>query len=319
MKNKKIVIGSVIGGVVLLAACGFILFKVLTKEDAYRVIKVLAVDGHTYVNREEIGELESYEGMALQSGDIVRVDGNSTMTLMVDEDKVCYVDENTQFSLIAEGTNVSSKTLVKVDYGTMTWDVQNKLSADSTFDIQTPNSTMAIRGTVPNITVGDDTTKKYDSISKFALIEGKVDITYFDNNGNQLGTIDLVGGQTVQIGSNKDTTEVISKEDKVDLSSFSKNSLEALETIFDGREEKDMGVSRSDVSKALNSLQEKDFYTVVFMTSSQTGDAGVFAKQEVANGGLMQIPSLQPTEFGSWDVDFSKEVKNDLIIYWLPQ
>ena len=49
--------------------------------------------------------------------------------------------------VIAEGTAANSRTRIAVAEGTVITEVQNKLSGDSSFDVVTPNSTMAIRGT----------------------------------------------------------------------------------------------------------------------------------------------------------------------------
>lgn len=320
MKKKGIIIGCVSGGAVLAAAVVLLcVFVFGNKEEAYRVIKVLTAIGHSYITREEIGEIEGYEGMALQSGDTVRVDGNSNLTLIVDEDKVCYVEENSQFKLIAEGTSVSSKTLVSVDYGTLTWDVQNKLAQDASFEIQTPNSTMAIRGTVPQVSVYSDPNLAYNTISKFTVFEGEVDIVYFDKDGTELGTVNVKGGSQIEIGTNDEKTEIISQNDNIDLSEFSKSTIDALLEILENRSESEMGFSKEEVQNALTEIKTADSYNVVFMDSNDRSNSNVFATQTVANGNLLQKPLLQPTEEGKWDVDFSMEVSDDMVVYWIPQ
>ena len=99
MKGKKvgIIIGAVAGAVLIAGGviAGIALFK--KQPDTYRVIKVIEADGHNLVTRGEITDLEAYEGMALQSGDSIHVDGNSSLVLMMDEDKLAYVEQNTDF------------------------------------------------------------------------------------------------------------------------------------------------------------------------------------------------------------------------------
>lgn len=318
MKKKGLIIGLCAGGALILTALVIILVNVLgKKEETYRVIKVLAANGHSYVTREDIGEFESYEGMALQNGDVVRVDGNSTMTLIVDDDKVCYVEENTQFSLIAEGTSVSSKTLVKVDYGSMTWDVQNKLSKDSSFEIQTPNSTMAIRGTVPHVDVIIDPKDKYPTRCKYTVFEGKVEITYYDVDGEEVGKVEVEGGSQVEIGTDDTKTEIINQTDAIDTSEFSKSTLDAIEEILGTRESGSVSVSKEEIESALEEIKTTDYYNVIFMNSNDTQSSQIFATQSVPNGSKLQKPKLQPTASGKWDVDFDRDVEDDLIIYWI--
>ena len=129
MKSKKgLIIGGMAGlGVLIVAAIVVlvILLKGGTAKDAYRVIKVSKIDGNTYISRGDITDLAAYEGMVLQSGDTVSVDGNSTLILMLDEDKVCYVEQNTELKIIAEGTVNASQTKIELVSGAFTLDVQN--------------------------------------------------------------------------------------------------------------------------------------------------------------------------------------------------
>ncbi len=318
MKKKGLIFG-IAGAAVIIAGIVISVIAFNGREDAYRIIKILACQGHAYISNEENSEMEGYEGMVLQSGDIVRVNGNSTLNLIVDEDKVCYVEENTQFTLLAEGTSESSKTTVKLDYGTMTWDVQNKLSNDSSFEIQTPNSTMAIRGTVPLISVVKDPNNAYPVRTKFTILEGEVDIKYFDSKGIEIGNLKLSGGSQLEIGSNDEKTEIISQSNSIDMSEFSKSTLEALEEILEERSEKEMGFSKADIEGALETIKTADSYNVIFMDSNDREKSNIFATQVVPNGSKLQKPKLQPTANGKWDIDFDLAVSDDLVVYWIPE
>ena len=61
MKSKKgLLIGGIIGGVALVGAIVAILIIFLgKKEDTYRVIKVMKAEGHSYVTRGDITDLEA--------------------------------------------------------------------------------------------------------------------------------------------------------------------------------------------------------------------------------------------------------------------
>ncbi len=88
MSGKKtgLLIGGIAGGLALIGAAVAVIILLTNKTETYRVIKVMSADGHSYVSRGDIKDLEAYEGMALQSGDAVHVDGNSSLILMLDED-----------------------------------------------------------------------------------------------------------------------------------------------------------------------------------------------------------------------------------------
>lgn len=153
MNKKGLIIG--IASAALVLAGVIVAFFMLKggKEEAYRVIKVMSVEGNAVVYRENSGELSAYEGMALQNGDLVHTEGNAQMVLLLDDDKYAFVEENTDFALYALGSSANSKTAIDIQTGAVTCQVMNKLSNDSSYYINTPNSTMAIRGTVVRISV----------------------------------------------------------------------------------------------------------------------------------------------------------------------
>ena len=58
----------------------------VTKEDAYRVLKVFEMEGASIVSREGSGDLEAYVGMNLESGDVLSVGDESTLRVVLDND-----------------------------------------------------------------------------------------------------------------------------------------------------------------------------------------------------------------------------------------
>ena len=87
--------------ILVIAAAVAIILLITKKKDSYRVIKIYEVEGAAFVQRDGVDDLEPYANMLLKSGDTVRVDAGS-MTLKLDEDKYVYVEENTEFKLIAK-------------------------------------------------------------------------------------------------------------------------------------------------------------------------------------------------------------------------
>ena len=59
----------------------------VTKEDAYRVLKVFEMAGTSVITRESSGELDAYVGMNLENGDLLSVGEESTLRLSLDNDK----------------------------------------------------------------------------------------------------------------------------------------------------------------------------------------------------------------------------------------
>ena len=149
--NKKLlpllILIVVLAGMMLLA-CG--------KKDGYRLIQVYEVDGKATIERENIGSMDAYENLNLLSGDKVMTMIESHLRLKLDEDKYLLAEENTILELVAAGDEKKSRTNINLLQGGVTIQVNNKLEDDATFEVTTPNSVMAIRGTVFRVKVDVD-------------------------------------------------------------------------------------------------------------------------------------------------------------------
>lgn len=304
MKSKKgLIIGGIAGlGVLIIAAIVVlvILLKGGIARDAYRVIKVSKIDGSTYISRGDITDLEAYEGMVLQSGDTVSVDGNSTLILILDEDKICYVEQNTELKIIAEGTVNASQTKIELVSGAFTLDVQNKLNDDSDFIVTTPNSTMAIRGTVVRTETGENNGKRY---SRTSLFKGATDLSKM-SNGSSVEDHDMKAGVEIIIGEDGEATQI----KDVELSTLSQTTIE---NLIDIHHEDPLEIFTEKQLQEEKENKEKDVYTVEFIYNGN-----VFATQDVKRGSTIIEPTLAPSSNGKWYVNLTSPVKTDLQIYW---
>ena len=156
--KKWAIFGGAGAGVVVAAV---VLVLLLTgKGKAYRSIIVVEVEGKVSVSRDG-NNYDAYPQMKLRSGDGLSVPAGGFARLKLDGDKYVYLEENTVISLQAAGTAANSKTIIYIEQGNMLTEIQNKLSSKSSYDVVTPNTTMAIRGTVTQTIVwkiapGDD-------------------------------------------------------------------------------------------------------------------------------------------------------------------
>ena len=167
--NKMIPIGIAAVLLVVLLVIAFVFL--FNKKEAYRIIKVYEVNGKATVERESIGQMDAYANMVLESGDTVSLQSGE-MTLKLDEDKYVYVEADTQFRLIATGNAANSKTSIALDHGAITNEIQNPLSQDSSYEVNTPNSNMSVRGTVFRVHTYFVDGVRYSKVSVF---EGKVE------------------------------------------------------------------------------------------------------------------------------------------------
>jgi len=146
----KIITASVSVGVV--AAVTAIL---IIANSGIRSIVVNALNGvTTVVNGSNTNE--AYEGLKLKAGDDVTVSSDADLTLAMDEDKYVYAEPNTHFWIEAKGKLGNTNTKVFMDEGSNLFRIDDKLGENESFTVDTPNSTMAVRGTVFRVTCRTD-------------------------------------------------------------------------------------------------------------------------------------------------------------------
>lgn len=153
VSTKKIIIMICAAAVVITAA---VILLISNKEEAYRSIMVYELQGSAVIERADIGAIDAAENLYLESGDRVRVEDESMMRMKLDNDKYITAEANTIFSLEAEGNEQDSKTRIALEQGAITNEIQNPLSGGSLYETSTPNSVMAVRGTIYRAELYDD-------------------------------------------------------------------------------------------------------------------------------------------------------------------
>lgn len=126
-----------------LAGAGFYVWKNL---NTHRLVVVEDFDGDVYYERK--GESnEVFSDMHLISNDKVTVKKKSSLELLIDSDKHVIAEENTEFEIVATGNEDDGRVTIKLEKGKTLIDIEEKLSDDSTFEVNTPNASMSVRGT----------------------------------------------------------------------------------------------------------------------------------------------------------------------------
>ncbi len=305
-KSKKGMIAVIaIVCVIVLAIVGFVL---LGGEKSYRMIKIFEFDGVATVTRTDKGDIDPYENMLLQSGDKVILN-EGTMTLQMDDDKFAYVEEQTEFSLHATGSSENSKTTITLARGAITNEIRNSLSAQSSYEVNTPNSTMAVRGTVFRVsTYYDEAGVCYTKVSVF---DGTVvsRLVYPDGRISD-DEVSIPAGKEVIIYQDGKTTDYLTELTDIDYSEIPEDVIRMLEDILGTtievpeKEEE----TKKDSEPA---TEQSQYYIVTFTYNGKT-----FATQQVKPGACAVVPSLVPALSGDWDFDFTQPIEEDIKITW---
>lgn len=169
MSYKKIIICACAAAVLVVVAAIVLLSN---KEEAFRSILVYDVEGDAVIERETVGAMNAAENLYLESGDRVSVAEESSMRMKLDDDKYVMAEANTVFSVEAEGSAADSKTKICLEQGAITNEIQHPLSEGSQYETSTPNSVMAVRGTIYRVELYVDEDGSQNT--KLCCFQGKV-------------------------------------------------------------------------------------------------------------------------------------------------
>lgn len=248
-KKKQTLLASVI----VIALIAIIAVFFLKGEEGYRSIQVYQVNGTAKIERENIGDMDAYENLNLISGDYVNVMKESFLRLKLDEDKYLFAEEDSAMRIYALGDEKNSKTNVELEKGSITIEVEDKLKEGSSFEVTTPNSVMAVRGTVFRVAVGVDENGK--SVSKVSIFEGSVSVQKIDADGNSLEEILVPDGKEAVIYE-EDGEEIIAVLEEIDISELPVEVLEFLEEISEERRE--LSISIEEIKNVIEEKRKEE-------------------------------------------------------------
>lgn len=303
--GKKKIIICIAVFVVALAMVGIIVAVVKEKKEEYRIIKIYELDGEATVSRKDIGDMDAYSDMVLESGDTI-VMKSGTMTLRLDDDKFVYVEPDTEFQLEATGNGSDSKTSIKLTYGAITNEIQNPLSSKSSYEVNTPNSNMAVRGTIYRVHTYYENDIRYTKVSVF---DGKVgtQLRYADGTVAD-DWVMIQKGNEILIYDDQEKTDYVGDQSPIDYSALPESVIRILLEIAETGQ--DVGISVDELNEFLNQESEGPF-TVTFMYNGK-----VFGTQVVKKGQKVSEPVLSPAQSGKWNFDFGKKINEDTTIEW---
>lgn len=254
---SKTQIGIIAAVVAVIAAIAVFLVAHFTKsEDAYRSIQIYEVEGTASVDREGIGAMEAVENLYLESGDRITVSGGSYMRLKLDDDKYILVEENSVLSIEAEGTKQDSLTTIRLEQGAVTNEIRNPLSEKSTYEVITPNSVMAVRGTVFRVAISiGENGILYTKVDTF---EGAVGVRRILPDGSiQEEDAQIPGGNEVIVYMDEQITEYLSAPQEIRYEELPVQALSFLKDSSDsGREI--VGVSGESLETLITEKKEQE-------------------------------------------------------------
>ncbi len=300
----RVMLISAASAVVVLVAVG--VFLALRTTD-YITIQVYDLDGDAEIQRQDVGTIDAYANMLLQSGDRGTTFVDSWLYLRVDNDKYILAEPETRFTVTASGTKQDSRIRLDLEIGALVNHITEPLSKKSSYEVTTPNSTMAVRGTSFRVEVWFDE----DGVShtKLQVFEGVVEVhlVYPDGSISEEGRL-FTAGQTVLIWGNDETSDYEYVENEIDYYSLKIPTLEFLKIGI--KNFGDYDITLIDVNEVIRIKQT--YFPVSF-----TVDGELFGSQSILFDNYATEPSLRPTPNGRWDYDFDVPIRGDVEIPWI--
>lgn len=207
--------GKAVAGIATVAVIGAIVAIVLSMNSGYRTIAVEELNGTTKVTNSGKTS-DAYIGQHLDSGDDVKVSSQSDLTLALDTDKYVYAKENTHFWVEAQGKTNDTRTVIKLEEGSTLSRIDKKLASAESFDVETPNATMSVRGTVFKVETAVDSAG--DTYTVVDVFEGAVFVqVHMEDGVNTEESRTLNAGERAVIRSNSSLSEFVKSEDTDDV------------------------------------------------------------------------------------------------------
>ena len=208
-------IGAVVAAAVVVAC----VVLIGGKNEAYRSIMVYQINGNATITRERVGEMAAYENLMLQSGDMVAVASDSSMRLKLDDDKYVLAEQDTLMNIVAEGNDENARTFIDLQKGSVTSEIQNKLKDGASYEVNTPNSIMAVRGTIFRVDVEIDENKNTNT--KLTVFQGTVGVRTIMPDGTvSEEEIKVEAGNELTIEGTPTTSEYSGEPVEIDYDSL---------------------------------------------------------------------------------------------------
>lgn len=257
MKNRKKI--GLIGGIAALAVILCIAAVVILTRNggsaAYRDISVFDLSASATVTRDGT-TLDAYSGMKLMNGDNVKVGDEGNMCLLLDDDKYVTLETGTEIRLNASGSKEDSKTRIELVQGAVLNELDSKLNNDSSYELSTPVSVMAVRGTVFRVSLDSDGEKTAADVMVF---DGKVAAAAVLADGTVSSKENMVAaGEAADFHKADAGSDPVYAPKDIDFTALPADTLKALLKIYDSGRISDLSVSKDDLQQIIKEKESAD-------------------------------------------------------------
>ena len=194
-KKEKIII-STISAVIIVAVIAIILLIVNNKLLA-TTMRLLKVEGTVNIEDASGTVKPVIDNIRFQSGDTLSTGADGLASIGLDDTKIVTLQNDSSAQFIKNGKQIE----LKLKQGGVFFEVTEKLTDDETYEIETSNMTVGIRGTSGYVWYDES------GLQSLVITDGKVLVSGYNPQTGETKTVEVCGGQKVSCYLYSDKTQ----------------------------------------------------------------------------------------------------------------
>ena len=194
-KAKKITVAVI--AAVAVAAVGVTIFLINRNNIIATTMRLLKVEGTVNIEDASGAVKPVIDNIRFTSGDTLSTGSDGLASIGLDDTKIVTLQNDSSAKFLKNGKQIE----LKLKQGGVFFEVTKKLTEDETYEIETSNMTVGIRGTSGYVWY-DET-----GLQSLVITDGKVLVSGYNPETGETKTVEVCGGQMVSCYLYSDKTE----------------------------------------------------------------------------------------------------------------
>ena len=194
-KAKKITVAVI--AAVAVAAVGVTIFLINRNSILATTMRLLKVEGTVNIEDASGTVKPVIDNIRFTSGDTLSTGSDGLASIGLDDTKIVTLQNDSSAQFLKNGKQIE----LKLKQGGVFFEVTEKLTEDETYEIETSNMTVGIRGTSGYVWY-DET-----GLQSLVITDGKVLVSGYNPETGETKTVEVSGGQKVSCFLYSDKTE----------------------------------------------------------------------------------------------------------------
>ena len=194
-RAKKITVAVIAG--VAVAAIGVTAFLIHRNNILATTMRLLKVEGTVNIEDASGNVKPVIDNIRFQSGDTLSTGADGLASIGLDDTKIVTLQNDSSAQFMKNGKQIE----LKLKQGGVFFEVTEKLTDDETYEIETSNMTVGIRGTSGYVWYDES------GLQSLIITDGKVVVSGYNPQTGETKTVEVCGGQRVSCYLYSDITE----------------------------------------------------------------------------------------------------------------